>query len=77
MLFSSVRHQRTTRLKDLPYGEAALVVRWHKRQFACKQRLCPGKASNRFDRRAAAVCADHRSDPAGCGGSGRVRQLRR
>jgi len=41
---TSVRQRRTTRPKDLPYGEAPVVVRWHKRQFACKQRLCPRKA---------------------------------
>jgi hypothetical protein len=29
---------------DLPYGEVPLVVRWHKRQFACRERLCPRTA---------------------------------
>src|SRR5450759_2933872 len=32
------------RPKDLPYGEAPLAVRWHKRQFACRERLCKRKA---------------------------------
>ncbi len=44
-VFSTVvRQRRTTCPKDLPYGEAPVVVRWHKRQFACRQRLCPRKA---------------------------------
>jgi len=41
---TSVRQRRTTRPKDLPYGEAPLAVRWHKRQFACRERLCKRKA---------------------------------
>jgi len=27
-----------------PYGEAPLQVRWHKTQFACREKLCPRKA---------------------------------
>ncbi len=41
---SSVKQRRTTRPRDLPYGEAPLQVRWHKTQFACRERLCPRKA---------------------------------
>jgi len=41
---TAVRQRRTTCPKDLPYGDAPLVVRWHKRQFACRQRLCKRKA---------------------------------
>jgi len=41
---SSVRQRRTTRPRDLPYGESPLVVRWHKVQYACTEQLCPRKA---------------------------------
>ncbi|MEU7750165.1 ISL3 family transposase [Nonomuraea sp. NPDC049158] len=44
VISTSVRQRRTTRPRDLPYGEQALHVRWHKRQFACKESLCPRKA---------------------------------
>ena len=40
----SVRQRRTTRPRDVPYGEAPLVVRWHKVQFACREWLCKRKA---------------------------------
>ncbi len=44
-VFSTVvRQRRTTRPKDLPYGEAPLVVRWHKTQYRCRERLCKRKA---------------------------------
>ncbi len=44
-VFSSrVRQRRTTRPRDLPYGEQALVVRWHKVQWACRERGCPRRA---------------------------------
>jgi transposase len=32
---SAVRQRRTTRPRDLPYGEQPLLVRWHKVQYAC------------------------------------------
>jgi transposase len=41
---SSIRQRRTTRPRDLPYGEEQLVVRWHKVQYACRQAPCPRKA---------------------------------
>jgi transposase len=41
---TSTRQRRTTRPKDLPYGEAPLVVRWHQRQFACPDRSRPRTA---------------------------------
>ncbi|MCA1702737.1 MAG: ISL3 family transposase [Actinobacteria bacterium] len=41
---SSVRQRRTTRPRDLPYGEEPLAVRWHKAQYACREELCPRKA---------------------------------
>ncbi|MFC4011601.1 transposase family protein [Nonomuraea purpurea] len=44
VISTSVRQRRTTRPRDLPNGEQALHVRWHKRQFACKEILCPRKA---------------------------------
>jgi transposase len=40
----SVRQRRSTRPRDLPYGEAPLVVRWHKTQFRCREPQCPRKA---------------------------------
>ncbi len=44
-VFSSrVRQRRTTRPRDLPYGEQALVVRWHKVQWVCRERACPRRA---------------------------------
>jgi len=41
---TSVRQRRTTRPRDLPYGEAPLVVRWHKVQYACRETRCARKA---------------------------------
>jgi len=41
---TSVRQRRTTRPRDLPYGESALMVRWHKVQYACMENPCPRKA---------------------------------
>ena len=38
------RQYRTTRPKDLPYGEAPLAVRWHKAQWRCREPACPRKA---------------------------------
>jgi transposase len=40
---TSLKQNRVTRPKDLPYGEAALTVRWHKRRLRCLERLCPRK----------------------------------
>ena len=44
VLSTSVRQRRTTRPRDLPYGEQALLVRWHKTQWTCRGRACPRKA---------------------------------
>ena len=41
---ASVRQRRTTRPKDLPYGETPLVVRWHKAQYRCRESACPRTA---------------------------------
>src|SRR5512143_1415940 len=41
---ASVRQRRTTRPKDLPYGETPLVVRWHKAQYWCRESACPRTA---------------------------------
>lgn len=41
---TSVRQRRTTRPKDVPYGEAPLVVRWHKAQYRCREAACPRTA---------------------------------
>jgi transposase len=41
---TSVRQRRITRPKDLPYGEAPLEVRWHKRQYRCVEPWCARKA---------------------------------
>lgn len=37
---TSVRQRRTMRPRDLPYGEEALLVRWHKTQWTCRERAC-------------------------------------
>jgi transposase len=39
-----VRQRRTTRPRDLPYGEEPLVVRWHKVQYACAETACERRA---------------------------------
>jgi transposase len=44
VLSSTVRQRRATRPRDLPQGEEPLVVRWHKRQFRCREVRCPRKA---------------------------------
>nr|WP_198588511.1 ISL3 family transposase [Geodermatophilus chilensis] len=44
VLSSSVRQRRTTRPRDLPYGEAPLAVRWHKVQYACRETACVRRA---------------------------------
>jgi transposase len=40
VLSSVVRQRRTTRPRDVPYGEAPLEVRWHKVQYACRESVC-------------------------------------
>ena len=44
---TSVRQYRTTRPKDLPYGEAPLALRWHKVQWRCREAACPRTAFSR------------------------------
>ncbi len=44
VLSTLVRQRRTTRPRDVPYGEQPLVVRWHKVQYACRETACPRKA---------------------------------
>jgi transposase len=41
---TSVRQYRTTRPRDLPYGEEPLAVRWRKRQYRCREEACARKA---------------------------------
>ena len=41
---TSVKQHRTTRPRDLPYGEEPLAVRWHKRQYRCQEAACPRTA---------------------------------
>lgn len=41
---TSVKQRRTTRPRDLPYGEEPLAVRWRKRQYRCREAACPRKA---------------------------------
>ena len=38
---TSLKQNRTTAPKDLPYGDMALVVRWHKRRLRCREVGCP------------------------------------
>ncbi|MEU7897668.1 ISL3 family transposase [Nonomuraea sp. NPDC049152] len=44
VISTTVRQRRTTRPRDLPYGEERLLVCWHKRQFACQEDQCRRKA---------------------------------
>jgi transposase len=44
VISTSVRQHRTTRPRDLAYGEEPLAVRWHKRQYRCQEAACPRKA---------------------------------
>jgi transposase len=41
---TSVKQRRTTRPRDLPYGEEPLAVRWRKRQYRCRELACPRTA---------------------------------
>jgi transposase len=41
---TSIRQYRTTRPRDLPYGEEPLAMRWRKRQYRCREEACPRKA---------------------------------
>jgi transposase len=41
---TSIRQRRTTRPRDLPYGEQPLAVAWHKVQYACREQPCPRRA---------------------------------
>jgi transposase len=75
VISASVKQYRTTRPRDLPYGEDRLEVRWHKRQYRCREATCPRKAftesiaeipprarlTGRLCRRAAAQVASGRS----------------
>jgi transposase len=40
---TSVKQRRTTRPRDVPYGEEPLAVRWRKRQYRCREAACPRK----------------------------------
>ena len=40
---TSLKQNRVTGPKDLPYGATALVVRWHKRRLRCVEVSCPRK----------------------------------
>jgi transposase len=44
VISTSVKQYRTTRPRDLPYGEERLEVVWHKRQYRCREQACPRKA---------------------------------
>lgn len=61
---TKIRQHRTTRPKDLGYGEEPLAVRWRKAQYACQERLCPRKAFTE--------CV--REVPAGARATGRLRR---
>jgi transposase len=38
---TSVKQYRTTQPRHLPYGEEPLAVRWHNRQYRCREEACP------------------------------------
>jgi transposase len=81
VMSTSVKQYRTTRPRDLPYGEERLQVRWHKRQYRCQEAACSRKAftesvpeaprrarlTGRLCRKAAAEVASGRSVSC-CGG---------
>lgn len=81
---TSVKQYRVTRPRDLGYGEEPLAVRWHKRQFRCRERGCarraftesiaelpPGaRVTGRLRRAAAAAVDEHRSVLAAATGHG-------
>lgn len=52
---TSVKQYRTTRPRDLPYGEEPLAVRWHKRQYRCREAACPRSGLRRHPGRAAVL----------------------
>jgi len=56
VISTSVRQRRVTRPRDLPQGEEPLAVRWRKKQYACKERLCKRKA---FTEQIAEALCDH------------------
>ncbi len=64
VLSRAVRQRRTTRPRDVPYGEESLVLRWHKVQYACREKRCVRKA---FTEQTAEV-------PAGARLTGRLRR---
>jgi transposase len=41
---TSLKQWRTTRPRNLPYGEEPLAVRWQKRQYRCQEAACPRTA---------------------------------
>lgn len=41
VLSASLKQNRVTGPKDVPYGESALTVRWHKRRLRCVEEGCP------------------------------------
>ena len=66
VISTSVKQYRTTRPRDLPYGEEPLAVRWHKRQYRCREQACPRKAFTESHRRdPAAGAADRPAVPQG------------
>jgi transposase len=44
VISASVKQYRSTRPRDLPYGEEPLAVRCHKRQYRCLEETCTRKA---------------------------------
>jgi transposase len=44
VISTSVNQFRTTRPRDLPYGDEPLAVVWHKRQYRCREVGCSRKA---------------------------------
>jgi transposase len=44
VISTSVKQYRTTRPRDLPYGEEPPAVRWRKRQYRCREEACPRKS---------------------------------
>ena len=66
---TSVKEQVTTRPKDLPYGAAPVLLRWHKRGGGAGRPRAPGRRSPKRSRR----CRTGRAPRPGYGRHARTR----
>jgi zinc-finger of transposase IS204/IS1001/IS1096/IS1165 len=69
---TSVKQQVTTRPKDLRYGSAPVLLRWHKRRWRCREAGCARRRSPRRSTR----CRWGRAPRRDCGWRVRTRSRR-